>query len=625
MPPRRLLQSAGPPVRAFALLLVGWTGFFVFLNLLGAVMAPAAARRSFDPGPVELVAGLTWAVLSAAIGVYHQRLRARRLGLFGLIVAHLPLLAVASLCDGLTTSWAVRTFTASPPVLTVPAMVVLYFDFDIIAYLAIVAVCELLLLRRAIELRQRQADLLERSLSRARLDYLEAQLQPHFLFNSLGAVSELAHEAPATASRVLRQLAAVFRNALGKRTDEITLGDEIVGIEPYVDIQRIRFADWLTIDYRVEDGAADCLVPRFVLQPLIENAIRHGLSGRRFAGTIEISAAVADGSLVVRVADNGVGLDGPAKTSGRGIGLANARNRLRILYGDDDRLRLTNNEAGGAVSELRIPARRRGDANVDTGLVARSEPQLVEAFPPIRVPGFLRRRSVALVATWFVAGLLWTQQSYLYLSLRGRLNGATWLETAKGDMLSAAVWALLTPIVLRFTRVMPLRREGAIWRGVAYLVFTTVTVVVHNLIWQRVISPEIPLFSAAYEMSFIVGFLIICVLVAVGHSERLFAWLRARETDTELLRAELVAARTRAMKVQEIPPILLRALDGIAAGVGRDASLTERQLTRLADYLRLALECSDERGITPERERALHAAVVELQMIGAYSTNTLTA
>jgi len=496
---------------------------------------------------------------------------------------------------------------------------VLYFDFDIIAYLVIIAGAELLLLRRAIDQRQRQADLLERSLSRARLDYLEAQLQPHFLFNSLGAVSELAHEAPSTATRVLRQLAAVFRNALGKRSDEITLGDEIVGIEPYLDIQRIRFADWLTIDYHVEDGASDCLVPRFVLQPLIENAIRHGLSGRRSAGTIEISAAVANGSLIVRVADNGVGLDAPTKTSGRGIGLGNARNRLRILYGDDDRLRLTSNEAGGAVAELRIPARRRGDANVESPSAMRGEPQLVESFRAISVPAFLRHRSVSIAITWFVAGLLWTQQSYLYLSIRGRLNGMTWLDTAKGDMLSATVWALLTPIVLRFTQVLPLRRAGIAWRILAYLAFATVTVIVHNLIWQRIIAPTTPLFSSAYQMSFVVGFLIICVLFAAGHREQLFAWLRERESDTEALRAELSAARARALKVQEIPPILLRSLDGIADGIGRDPSLTERQLTRLADYLRLALECTDERGITPERERALHAAVVELQSIGAYS------
>lgn len=620
----RLTPSAGSRARAFALLLVGWVAFFTLLNLLGAAMSAAPGPLRFDPGGVEIVAGLTWTLLTLAIVAYHRKLRARGLGLFGLILAHLPLLVVASMADAAFTSWAVRTFTATPPKLSVAALVVLYFDFDIVAYLVAVAGCEVWMVMHALEQRQRQAALLERSLARARLDYLEAQLQPHFLFNSLGAVSELAHEAPATATRVLRQLAAVFRSALGKRSDEITLGDEIVGIEPYLDIQRIRFADWLTIDYRVDDRATDCLVPRFVLQPLIENAIRHGLSGRRSAGTIEISASVVNGSLIVRVADNGVGLDAPAKTSGRGIGLTNVRNRLRILYGDDDRLSLTSNEAGGAVSELRMPVRRRGDAPAENVSASRGEPQLLEQFRSINVPAFMRRPGAAIVLTWFVAGLLWTQQSYLYLSIRGRLNGMTWLDAAKGDMLSAAIWALLTPIALRFTRVLPLQRRGVGWRLGAYVLFASAAVVIHNLIWQRINAPETPLFSTVYEMSMVVGFLIVCLLFAAGHREQLFAWLRARENDTELLRAELNAARSRALKVQEIPPILLRSLDGIADGVGRNPSLTERQLMRLADYVRLALECTDERGITPDRERALTAAVAELQTIGAYSL-TLTA
>jgi two-component system LytT family sensor kinase len=608
----------------FALLFVGWVAFFTLLNLLGSAMSATSAPQPFDPGGVEVVAGTTWAFLTAIIVAYHRRLRAGGLGLIALILAHLPLLCIASLADAAFTSWAVRTFTATPPKLSIAALTVLYFDFDIVAYLVAVAGCEVWLVIRALDQRKRQTALLERSLARARLDYLEAQLQPHFLFNSLGAVSELAHEAPATATRVLRQLATVFRSALGKRGDEITLGEEIVGIEPYLDIQRIRFADWLTIDYRVDDAATDCLVPRFVLQPLIENAIRHGLSGRRSAGTIEISASVTNGSLIVRVADNGVGLDASTKSSGRGIGLTNVRNRLRILYGDDDRLSLTSNEAGGAVAELRVPARRRGDAPQESPAPARNEPQLLEQFRAIHVPSFMRRRGVAIALIWVVAGLLWTQQSYLYLSIRGRLNGATWLETARGDVLSAAIWALLTPIVLRFTRVVPLRRAGIVWRVVAYAAFATIAVVVHNLVWQRIISPATPLFSSAYEMSLVVGFLIVCLLFAAGHREQLFAWLRERENDTELLRAELSAARSRAMKVQEIPPILLRSLDGIADAVGRDPSLTERQLTRLADYVRLALECTDERGITPDRERALHSAVVELQTIGAYSL-TLTA
>jgi LytS/YehU family sensor histidine kinase len=138
-----------------------------------------------------------------------------------------------------------------------------------------------------------------------------------------------------------------------------------------------------------------------------------------------------------------------------------------------------------------------------------------------------------------------------------------------------------------------------------------------------VVAPNTALFSIQYEMTMVVGAFIVVVLYVVGHRETLSAWLRERETDTELLRAELTAARRRAEAVQGIPPVLLRALDGIAETMGRDPAQTERQLMRLADYLRLALECTDERGVTPERERALDAAVDELQSIGAY-TLTLT-
>lgn len=616
----RLSSFIGSRARRLAMVFVGWLAFFTLLNLLGSALA--TAPRPFDPGAVEIVAALTWTGLSLAIDGYHRRLRAARRGVLALVAAHIPLLLVAALADAAFTSWAVRTFSPSPPALSAAGLLLLYLDFDIGAYLIVVAASEVGLIRRAIEQRQRQADLLERSLSRARLDYLEAQLQPHFLFNSLGAVSELAHDAPAAATRVLRQLAEVFRGALGRRGDEITLGAEIAGIEPYLDIQRIRFADWLTIDYRVDDAAVDCLVPRFVLQPLIENAIRHGLSGRRSAGVIEISAEVSEGSLLLRVADNGVGLVAPTKASGRGIGLANVRDRLRILYGDDDRLRLTSNEAGGAVAELRVPARRASDVAAPAP-VARLESSIADAVRSIAVPALFRRRGVAIVAIWLVAGLVWTQQSYLYLSLRGRLGSDTWFSIARHDLFSAALWALLTPIVLLFTRVLPLRRDAIVLRTAAYVAFGVGIVLAHNLVWLYVVAPNTALFSIQYEMTMVVGAFIVVVLYVVGHRETLSAWLRERETDTELLRAELTAARRRAEAVQGIPPVLLRALDGIAETMGRDPAQTERQLMRLADYLRLALECTDERGVTPERERALDAAVDELQSIGAY-TLTLT-
>jgi sensor histidine kinase YesM len=603
--------------RVVLLLLAAWVAFFTLLEALSVALS-RAPQRHFALGPGEVVGVFVWTTLSLAIASYHKRLRTAIPRIVPLIVAHLPMFLIASFSDAFFTSWAITTFTAEPPRLSILGLIVYYLDFDVGAYLVVVAVAEVLIVRRALIERQRQEERLEASLSRARLDYLEAQLQPHFLFNSLGAVSELAFDAPATATRVLRQLAAIFRTALGRKTDEVTLGEEIVGIEPYLDIQRIRFADWLTIDYQIDDDAVDCLVPRFVLQPLVENAIRHGLSGRSAAGTIEIEASVAGETLVMRVVDNGVGLDAPSASAGRGIGLTNVRDRLSILYGDDDSLRLSSNESGGAVAELRIPVRRRY-SSVPMPETERADVHAFEPLQTVAIPVWLRRPVVAIPLIWFLCGLAWTQQSFLYLTLRGRLNGATWISLLANDMFSAAIWAAITPITFFLARRFPLRRGAMLIRVPVYVVFGGVAVIAHNYVWQRAIQPGGTVFAPQYLMSFVVGFLIMCMLVALGHRGLLADWLRARETNTELLRAELDEARHRAEKLQAIPPVLLRSLDGIAETARRDPALTERQLTRLADYLRLALECTDERGITPEREHALEAAVAELQVTGAYS------
>ena len=124
----------------------------------------------------------------------------------------------------------------------------------------------------------------------------------------------------------------------------------------------------------------------------------------------------------------------------------------------------------------------------------------------------------------------------------------------------------------------------------------------------------------------LVVLLIFCVLVAIGHRGVLVEWLRAREIAAAALTTELVAAQARAAKLQSIPPVLLRSLNGIAETARRDPAKTERQLTRLADYLRIALECTDERGMTPDRERLLETAVAALRDSGAYSLDlTLSA
>jgi sensor histidine kinase YesM len=613
--------SIARPITSTALLVGAWVAFFVLQGLVSVALSPRPPANRAGLLELEIVMGVLWGLLSAVIALWHWRLRASTASLFGLIAAHIPLLVISALADCVVARVALHVLSHQTQLISFGAMLALYTDLDVASYAIIVAAAELVLVRRALVERQRQASRLAASLDRARLDYLEAQLQPHFLFNSLGAVSELAYDAPVTASRVIRQLASIFRTALGKRTDEITLGEEIVGIEPYLDIQRIRFADWLTIDYRVDDAAVDCLVPRFVLQPLVENAIRHGLSGRTAAGTIEIAAGIEHDALVVRVVDNGVGLDARSISTGRGIGLSNVRDRLRILYGDDDRLRLSAGHAGGTTAELTIPARRRNPSSADERVTREDATALAggEALHVVRVPAWLRHPVVAIGLSWLICGTLWTQQSFMYLMLRGRLGDSSWISIAGVDLLSALIWALLTPAVLRITARFPLRRSHLAARVASYVCLGGVVTVLHVFVWQRLTAPQVPIFSPAFTSTLGVDFVLFFVLVAVGHRGILIQWLRTREIAAAALHAELADAQQRAAKLQSVPPILLQSLDGIAETVRRDADLTERQLTRLADYLRVALECSDDRGVTPERELALEAAVAALRQTGAFS------
>lgn len=601
-----------------SLVLGVWVAFFGMQVVLSIALQRRGPAQLAALVQVDLAIAVLWASMSFAIAAWHRKVRAIAPSLIALVLLHVPTLFLAAIADTAVTREIMLAIDPSRQVTPFWAFLVYYADFDIVSYVAIIAVAETLLVRRALVARQQLAKRLETSLGRARLDYLEAQLQPHFLFNSLGAVSELAYDAPATANRVLRQLASVFRTALARKSDEVTLGEEIVGIEPYVDIQRIRFADWLTIDYRVDDAAVDCLLPRFILQPLIENAIRHGLSGRSAAGTIAISARVVDDTLVVRVADNGVGFVNRAPTAGHGIGLANVRDRLAILYGDDDRLRLIDGESGGAIAELTIPARRRDGqhlaAEPDSSPVSINDADL----RVLHVPRALRNPYVAIAMTWLLCGLVWTQQSFVYLQMRGKLGNASWTSIARNDITSAFVWALLTPLVLAVVRRFPVRGDHLVVRAFAMLLGGVVTTTLHVALVQRLTNRVGPLLAPEWQLMLIVGFAIYLVLAAIGHRGVLLDWLKARDAIAQDLTAAVAAAQARNAKLQAIPPVLLRSLDGIAETVRHDAALTETQLTRLADYLRLALESTDARGLTPERERALESAVAALRESGAY-------
>jgi two-component system, LytTR family, sensor kinase len=203
--------------------------------------------------------------------------------------------------------------------------------------------------------RSREREQLEARLAETRLQLLGMQLQPHFLFNTLNTIAEMVHEDPDKADTMIAGLSDLLRRTLDLGTvQEIPLEEEIDLVSRYLEIQRARFGDRLRVELAIDDEARQVRVPALLLQPLVENAIRHGLATRVDAGRIQIKAHAAGGILVVTVTDDGVehcdSMTGPER-----VGLGNTRARLEALYGSAGRLELTPADERGTRVTVRIP------------------------------------------------------------------------------------------------------------------------------------------------------------------------------------------------------------------------------------------------------------------------------
>jgi two-component system LytT family sensor kinase len=213
-------------------------------------------------------------------------------------------------------------------------------------------------LRRASD-RESHVARLEAQLSDARLAALQAQLHPHFLFNTLHAVSSLIHEDPDAAEDMLTALSDLLRTTLGRGTQrEVPLRDEIDFLERYLEIQKMRLGDRLHVTLDIASDVTDVLVPSFAIQPLVENAIRYAIAPRRAGGHLEIHARREDGRLRLTVADDGPGVEASSPDAkGWGIGLDNTRERLAQLYGEDCHFTIADRPTGGAAVTIDIQAR----------------------------------------------------------------------------------------------------------------------------------------------------------------------------------------------------------------------------------------------------------------------------
>lgn len=205
--------------------------------------------------------------------------------------------------------------------------------------------------------RELQTSQLEARLAHSRLQVLRAQLHPHFLFNTLNAISELIYRDAASAERMITDLSDLLRMSFENlEVQEIPLKQELEFLEKYLEIEQTRFHDRLKVEMNISPETLDASVPNMILQPLVENAIKHGIAPRSEGGRIDISAARNNGDLELTVKDNGLGVPfGDLDNLPEGIGLSNTRRRLRHLYGDRHTFELESPNSAGLRVNIKIP------------------------------------------------------------------------------------------------------------------------------------------------------------------------------------------------------------------------------------------------------------------------------
>jgi two-component system, LytTR family, sensor kinase len=346
-------------------------GFWTAFGLVNAASLLISPLRQETSAPMELVGytflgAYTWAALTLplfALTAYFQLERGRRglrfaaLGVFGLLVALLVTtfvsfvssLFVVETRDGYFTGWTGMWHLARPR-----------FPSDLLTSFVILSagVARGYFFRH--QARQEEANLLRAQLVESRLAVLRTQLNPHFLFNTLNALSALVATDPKGVRRMIARLSELLRYNLDGATEpEVSLDKELRIVQRYLEIVEIRYQGRLSTRISADPDVRDALVPNLILQPLVENAMKHGVSLAAGHGSIEVTARREEGDLVLSVLDTGGGSNPPRAraipSSPGGLGLRHTRERLEQLYGDRGRLELISRPDGGMIAEIRLP------------------------------------------------------------------------------------------------------------------------------------------------------------------------------------------------------------------------------------------------------------------------------
>ncbi|HEX9963146.1 MAG TPA: histidine kinase [Pyrinomonadaceae bacterium] len=355
----------------------GWT-LLAFFFSIQAYLNYAYVGRPQSLGWI-LTAWLScvyiWAPLTPLVIYLAQRFPLERNTIWRGLLIHLFAASVIS-----TFQIAIYTFVrqallgdaARPfsPLRSFQNLFVAEFHINLLLYWTVVGLTQTYDYYRRYRERERRAAQLEiaaaqlaAQLAQSQLDALKMQLHPHFLFNTLNTISVLMQDDVSAANRMLIRLSELLRVALNsEKAQEVSLRQELEFLRGYLEIEQTRFQDRLHVDFDVDAETLDSLVPNLILQPLVENAIKHGIAPRAEAGTIRVEARRQNGHVELSVRDDGSGLS-ESKNHSNGIGLANTRARLEKLYGAEHSFEINSPAAGGLEVRVTIPFRSSAAAS----------------------------------------------------------------------------------------------------------------------------------------------------------------------------------------------------------------------------------------------------------------------
>jgi two-component sensor histidine kinase len=359
-------------LRSAGLILLGWILFGVLLGQQTYVLQAGHGPVGIWSHAIALQLNycLIWALLTPAVLRVGRKfplagiVPAKRRSLGRAVAVHLAASVVCALVvqaiHAFTPAWLQPHWFPRPSLSNLALSLVGGVDYGFILYWVITLLGQSFQYWHSLsQARVRQAEL-QQQLAQAQLQALQMQMHPHFLFNALNSVAELIHEDAPAAERMVTRLSELLRIYLrSSETQEISLAQEIDFLRRYLEIEKLRFEERFAVRIQLNPGTDSAVVPSLILQPLVENAIVHGMADREQDGLIAIDASLDGASLALRVADNGPGLPEPAPAAVvEGRGLRNTRARLERLYGAAQDFSVAAVAGGGICATIRLPLKK---------------------------------------------------------------------------------------------------------------------------------------------------------------------------------------------------------------------------------------------------------------------------